>query len=440
MTYSKIFSARAGLRAIFFAALIIFSATTNFAKAAAATTDNFDDAEMRFICAICSLGAYDDEESLLMRSMLYARGWTIEKISNQTNRAYAKGYLVSKGDTKILAIAGTENLKDIEINFRVGRVHLYDDTTLAIDEKKSGDKIFVHRGFRDYADVILGDGLGDRLKTSLKQNPNEKLYLTGHSLGGSVAIVTALRLADAGFGKDRVKVISFGAPAVGSRALANVYTDKIDLTRVEMRGDVVKKSLRVLGYVHFGKAVTYKQNITDDHFEHKMAVYLDCAIRDYYAAGGSLRHEAQDRIDTPIYVAPVLLLKGSFRKSDMELILLAIDDSLTNHFSNLTFPDTRYIELKEKKLADADFDPFVAAAKEHNCKYVLVRVMRAKKIRDAPLGDRRVTLEEFILDSNGLMLSMQTSGASTENLTLFEGAFSVQESLNDNLKNFFTAH
>ena len=169
----------------------------------------------------------------------------------------------------------------------------------------------------------------------------------------------------------------------------------------------------------------------------KLLVYLDCAIRDYYAMGGTLRHDSKDKVDAPIYVAPVLLLKNSFHKSDEELVFLGINDSLTNHFSNLTFADERSIELKEKKLAEADFSKFVTAAKNNNCKYVLIRVMRAKKIRDAPLGDRLITLEEFILDSNGLMLSMQTSGASTEKLTIFEASLTAQENLNDELKNFF---
>ena len=431
MSTKNFLTAREILRAIFFTAMFFFATTTN---SFAATTAERDAAEMRMICAICSLGAYDADESYLMRSMLNARGWTIEKISNQTRRADAKGYLVSKGDVKILAIAGTETIKDVEVDFRVGRVHLNDNSApLDSDEKNSGDKVFVHRGFRDYADVVLGGGLGERLKTSLEQNPNEKLYLTGHSLGGSVAIVVGLRLADAGFGKDRVKLITFGATAVGSHALAKNYSDKIDLTRVEMKGDVIKKSLRVLGYIQFG------ETLTDKHSEHKMTVYLDCAMRDYYAAGGNLQHDSPDKINAPIYVAPVLLMKGSFHKSDEEIILLAINDSLTNHFSNLTFADKRSVKLKEKKLLDADFGEYVAAARENNCKFVLIRVMRAKKIRESRLNYMRVTLEEIILDANGLPISMQTSGETTENLTIFEASLAAQENLNDDLKNFVAA-
>ena len=395
--------------------LIIFPRIT-------AASDELDDTEIRLACAICSMGAYSDDESYLMRSILTARGWQIEKISRKNNRADAKGYLVSKGDVKILAIAGTESLKDVEVDFRVGRVHINDNTALDADEKNSGDKLFVHRGFRDYADVVLSDGLAERLKTSLAENPRETLYITGHSLGGSVATIVAIRLADSGVGKAQVKVISFGAMAVGSRALAAAYDDKIDLTRVVVKGDIVKKSLRALGYVQFGKVLEYKQSVTSNHLEHKMAVYLDCALRDYLNSGGNLRYENQNKDNTPIYVAPIFLVKGSFHKTDKNLILNALNDNLANHYGNLIFADELYIEVKEKNVADEDFDQYVPTAKSLGCKYVLIRILNAKKIRDARSGEQLVTMEELFLDNNGIPVSMKTSGASTENLTVLEAA------------------
>ena len=420
----------------FFAAIIFLVALAEFSVAAASA--ELDAAEIRLVCAICSMGAYSDNESYLMRSMLNERGWRIERIAKKNNRADAKGYLVNRGDVMIMAIAGTESLKDVEVDFRVGRVHLNDNTTLDAKEKNISDRIFVHRGFRDYADVVLSDGLAERLKTSLEKNPNAILYLTGHSLGGAVATIVAIRLADAGLSTAQVKVITFGAPAIGSHALAATYADKIDLTRIVMSGDVIKKSLGTLGYVQFGKTLKYNQSVTSDHMAHKMAVYLDCAIRDYYSAGGTLQYAAQNKIATPIYATPVFMLKKSLHQSDKEIILDVLDDGLRNNFSDVTFAPERSIEVEEKQLLDETFDEFITAAKSHGCKYVLVRILRAKKIRDAPLGDRLVTLEEIIFDANGAILSMQTSGASTEELTIFEAALTAQANLNDSTRNIFT--
>ena len=448
---------------IFFVALATFSATglTQFKAAirqhdgnffsrvdflgtlanffAASTNDKLDAASIRLVCAICSRGAYGSEEGTLMRSMLKARGWQIEQLVKKTPLADVRAYLVSRGDVKILTIAGTEKFKDVEVDFRVGRVHLYDNTTLAPDEKKIDNEIFVHKGFRDYADVVLSDGLAERLKASLEKNPHETLYITGHSLGGSVAIIVALRLADMGVDKSRLKVITFGSPAVGSSALAKAYADKIDLTRVVLKDDMISRSLRALGYVQFGKVIVYPSSNEDDHFEHKVTIYLERAIRDYYAAGGSLSHPNKDRVATPIYVSPILMLKDSVPRADRDLITLAVNESLSNYFSNLTFADKPHLELKEDQLINDDFNEFVAAARSHGCKFVLIRILRAKKIRDDLDGNRNVTLEEFFLDLNGMTLSMQTSGASTENLTVFEAALAAQENLNNDLKNFIAS-
>ena len=413
--------------------LIVLIILLNVSTCAAANDDELDATEIRLACAICSMGAYSDDESYLMRSTLNERGWTIEKISQKNNRADAKAYLVSKGDVKILAVAGTENLKDVEVNFRVGRVHLNDNTTLAPKDKKAGDKIFVHRGFRDYADMVLSDGLAERLKTSLEKNPHETLYITGHSLGGAVATIAAIRLTDSGVNKNQLKVISFGAPAIGSRALAKNYSDKIDLTRVVMKGDVIKKSLRALGYVHFGKILEYKQSVTSDHVAHKMAGYLDCAIRDYLNAGGTFQHEAKDKVATPIYVSPILLVKGELKSDDAKIILDTLDDVLKNKFSNLTFVEKQSVEFKEKNIQDEDFDEFLDAGKNSGCKYILIRILRVKKIRDAQSGDRLATLEEIMYDTNGNLIYMQTSGMSDTNLTISEWALVIQENFNDNI-------
>lgn len=417
----------------FLAVLLLLLSLTN----GAAASDELDAAEIRLACAICSMGAYSDDASYLMRSELAARGWQIEKISRKNNRADAKAYLVGKGNVMILAIAGTESLKDVEVNFRIGRVQLNGNTALDADEKHSGDKLFVHRGFRDYADVVLGDGLAENLKTALAKNPRAKLYLTGHSLGGSVATVAAIRLNDMGVPKSQLKVISFGAPAVGSRALAAAYNDKLDVTRVVMKGDVVKKSLRVLGYVQFGKALEYRPSATSDHLEHKMAVYLDSTIRDYIKAGGNFRHDAPDKINASIYVAPVLLVENSLHKSDRELTLNALNDSLANNFGNLTIANELSVKIDADDVLDADFDEYVSAAKNLQCKYVLIRILNAKKIRDAQSGDKLVTLEEIILDTNGVPLSMQTAGASTAELTIFEATLAAQATLTERLRNFF---
>ena len=61
----------------FLAVLIFFLIRMNVSEA----SENLDAAEIRLACAICSMGAYSDDESYLMRSMLTDRAWQIEKLS-----------------------------------------------------------------------------------------------------------------------------------------------------------------------------------------------------------------------------------------------------------------------------------------------------------------------------------------------------------------------
>ncbi|MBR2519933.1 MAG: lipase family protein [Selenomonadaceae bacterium] len=421
------------MKKIFLTAIIFL---LSFGKCAAQTPE-LAAAEIRLICAICSLGAYSDEGSSSLRSMLTANGWQIETLSKKNNVADAKAYLVSKGNVKILTVSGTENLKDLEVDLRAERVPYNDDVPFDPNEKVE-NQLFVHKGFSDYADVVLGDGLAERLKTLLAENPNAILYLTGHSLGGSAAIVMGLRLSDAGISKDRLKIITFASPAVGSRALAESYEDKLDLTRVVMKGDIVKKSMNALGYVDFGNVIKYEAPGNDHHSEHKMIVYLDSVIRDYYKAGGNLQDEdIKDKIAAPVYVAPVLYDESHLKNSDEEVIFNVLNDSLENYFGQLIFAEPRSIAGNAKDFMEPEVDAFINAGKNAGCKYVLIRILSAKKIRDASSGERHVTLEEMIFDANGFLVSMQTAGTSTENLTLLEAALSAQETLNESAAEVF---
>ena len=54
----------------------------------------------------------------------------------------------------------------------------------------------------------------------------------------------AERLVSMGIDKDRVPVITFGAPAIGNAAFAEVYGDKIDLRRITNNADPVPGSLQ----------------------------------------------------------------------------------------------------------------------------------------------------------------------------------------------------
>lgn len=416
--------------------LIIFS-SISVAKEIQSEND-FETREIELICALSSLAAYNGDESFLVRSNLDSRGWKIDAITSEKNGVTVKAYTISKTYfdgriVKILVVAGTEDLKDVEVDFRIGGVPLNEDAET---------NIFVHKGFRDYADATLAGGVAEKIVDELKNNPNETLYLTGHSLGGSVAMVMATRLNDMGVDKSRMKVITFGAMAIGNKELADSYNEKIDLTRMEIKGDIMKKIFEPFGYVQFGNAVTWKPAKSADHYEHKMAMYLDCALRNYFDAEGFTFDDGigENRIDVPIYIAPLKFVKKNFAAKDEKYIYGILRTSLTTRFSNLTFNEENFIEVKEVDDISDNVLPFITAAKNLGCKYVLVQLVNADRVRDARDSERQVMVYAFLYDLQTEMpVLMQTSGASTQDLTLIEAAALAQENLRHKLENFLKA-
>ena len=420
------------MRKIFvtFMCLIIFS-TVTYAKEIRTETE-FERREIQLICAMSSLAAYSDDKSFLVRSNLSSRGWKIDALNFNKNGVKTKAYLIGKTFfdgriVKILVISGTEELRDVDVDFRLGGVNLHADKS---------DGIFVHKGFRDYADATLSEGVAEFLIDELKNNPNETLYLTGHSLGGSVAIVTAIRLNDMGVDKNRMQVVTFGALAVGNKALADNYADKINLTRMEVKGDVVKKMFAPFGYVQFGEVVTWKPAKSADDYEHKMTMYLDCALRNYFDAEGFTFDDGigENKIDVPVYVAPIRFVKKNFAAKDEKYIYSILRTGLTARLSALTFDETNYIEVNNADNISDGLTSIINSAKNSGCKYILVQLVNAARVREAQDNERQVMLYEFLYDLNGMPVMMQTSGMSTNELTLIEAVSFAQENLSKKLE------
>ena len=415
------------MRSKFFAFTIAFMMIliSNFAQAS-----NLNDVEIRLICALSSMASYEDDNGVLVRDMISNYGWNIEPISDESSKANVKALAISKrlndgSLMKILSICGTKDLKDAEVDLRLKRV--------PVGSSIGSAEILVHQGFQDYADEMLKGDFAANLVREVASNPNEKLYLTGHSLGGAVAIITAAKLFNLGIPSDRIEVITFGAPAVGNRGFVDEYESKINLKRVTMSGDPIKKSLQVLGYVHFGEVVKYNPSkAMIEHFPHKMALYLDCAIRDYYDSGIADNYIARDQVSEVIYIAPMQVMKDSFTEDDFKYVNVVLRDQLRRKFPAAIYDEVEYLEV-EKIDNFAEFDDsvenIVTKAAALNCKYIVVYYLQASKMKNDREGNYRVSLEEIKYDLQGSPISMQTASVTTTELTMLEAAIFAQENL-----------
>lgn len=139
--------------------------------------------------------------------------------------------LWKREDECVIAFRGTNTLADWFDNADVSRVN------------RIGCK--VHRGF-DHAERLLHYRLTNELPE------RERYWITGHSLGGALATLYAVRLADAGL--NVAGLYTFGSPRVGCRCFAQRadYTLSGRHFRVVHGNDIVPRVPRTLRYKHCG--------------------------------------------------------------------------------------------------------------------------------------------------------------------------------------------
>lgn len=230
--------------------------------------------------ALMCAGTYSMGEGSSEHSLFSDYGWDVSPFraaSDDTDVHFAVA--VSKkayGRTypTILAFRGSQTKTDWKTNFRASLVP-FDEKNKTADPKTVPS---VHEGFERYAATVLrtpmdldGDGKEEMVAPYLKQHPDRRLYLTGHSLGGAVASLVAERLVEKGVPKAQVPVITFGAPAVGNKAFADVYGKRIDLIRVVTSLDPVPGSLQTFfggDFTQFGKVVKFNLSKNYSGYQH----------------------------------------------------------------------------------------------------------------------------------------------------------------------------
>ncbi|MEY3288778.1 MAG: hypothetical protein RLZZ419_1020 [Pseudomonadota bacterium] len=162
-----------------------------------------------YALALASKLAYAPEDQI--RNTLTEQGFTTEFINGTTTDTQL--FIAHNDNTVIIAFRGTENIKDwltdAGIEFRItlhGRVH---------------------KGFDQALDSVWNQ-ITETLK-NVQQNA-QSLWITGHSLGGALAVLAAARLSldiDQEVYKPINGLYTFGQPRVGDRAFVKALDDEI---------------------------------------------------------------------------------------------------------------------------------------------------------------------------------------------------------------------
>jgi hypothetical protein len=95
----------------------------------------------------------------------------------------------------------------------------------------------VHQGFLGSSGFLWPLAAAEVKRQLAQAGPGGRLFITGHSKGGGVAPLAALRFrTEAG---TAARVVTFAAPKPGNQDFADAYNAQIDHTRYEYADDVV---------------------------------------------------------------------------------------------------------------------------------------------------------------------------------------------------------
>lgn len=185
------------------------------------------DREMVRLLALSAVMSYADEPHI--------EGFETRKVV----RGSTEVYIFKGAEDLIIAFRGTDSAADARLDLRFWRKGV------------KGTKGTWHRGFvRALAEVYW-----PLLSALAFQGYQRRVWLTGHSLGGALAVLFAARCAASGQAGMIDGIVTLGAPRVGS-VLAARWLNKLvgDRTlQFENAGDEIPHvPLAILGYHHVG--------------------------------------------------------------------------------------------------------------------------------------------------------------------------------------------
>lgn len=109
-----------------------------------------------------------------------------------------------------------------------------------------------HRGFLDAAQDIIDDNFYDSVRDALKDYPRANITVSGHSLGGAVALLLGVYIRE-NWPKRTVHIYTYGAPRVGNVPFMNyIHNQENGRTfRITHFDDVVPR-LPPMSYLDYG--------------------------------------------------------------------------------------------------------------------------------------------------------------------------------------------
>lgn len=396
---------------------------------------NLSETDIQYLSAWTSLAVYNDKFSLLARDILKNNGWNIRFYNEQIAKSDVKYLLADKKindkDIFFLSISGTSSWQDVKTDLAVEATvfqgHNIDEFLQSQNDKDlSETKALVHKGFLQYVQDGFfspnssGKILGLDLVEHLKMYPEDKIYITGHSLGGAVAELLTARLLDMGVNSNQIETITFGAPAVGNKTFVDIYEPKMNLTRITMKGDIVKNLAQIANerFVQFDtNEIWIVSELENDKFAHNMLLYFDRAIKNYYDSKEDIALATQDIETCETYVAKPKYDFPNELQSEIKYMNLALEDKL------LKEDEDCFVDFTDEEPQKNIFEK----AKALNAKYVILYDFNAEKLKDSTSNKRYyICGSKYIYDIDGNLIKGFSATSDTKEMSVLQAVLYLE--------------
>lgn len=175
------------------------------------------------------------------------------------------GYALTSDTHHIIALRGTQTNSEWVNNVSSRQVNF---------QTRQPQYGRVHRGFQSAYERVI-----TQIRRAVEQlNPALPLYLSGHSLGGAVAVLTAADLSlNNGF-RGPIQVYTYGSPRIGDPTFAQVYNGLLPSTfRIVNLADTVPitppERFRGGTFQHVGQEWSYLAQLGNVDDNHAISIY-----------------------------------------------------------------------------------------------------------------------------------------------------------------------
>lgn len=392
----------------------------------------YDEARLISLAATTCAGTYvsageADEYSYLGQYGFVVNTYTVHDGDREANFMLAYNNKQVEGKKLyVLAFRGSASKKDWAVNLDTNKVEYggTDPQEFATSAIENDDDTVpqVHKGYNDYVNAAFGlkpdlngDNVAEDLFLTLRDDPNTMLLITGHSLGGAAATLFAERLVSMGVPKEKLTVVTFGAPAIGNEAFAEKYGDRINLLRVKTEYDPVPGGLQTFvgGFKQFGREKSFPLSSKFADYQHPMSYYFDLAMKNYYEAcdkaiaTGLIEPEPMQKLSGKGPVVAIVV--GETKNIQHRPFTPNINRFILNEYRAVL---PRYIVLnKSADLVSSDkydLGDILVDANNVDADYVLVLEIDSKRI--AQQDKWYILMNQVMFDKDGRMISLSSYG------------------------------